>query len=63
MAKIPNQIGHQGHHRPEKNCTCEVMGVKQNQACRQVCTVGMADDNQSSRTEPVSFGSGADELR
>jgi hypothetical protein len=39
------------------------MRMKQNQAGCEVCAVGMADDNQPSRAEPVSFGSGADELR
>jgi len=37
--------------------------MKQNQAGREVCTIGIANDNQSSRAEPVSLGSGADELR
>ena len=37
--------------------------MKHNQAGREVCTIGMADHNQSSRAEPVSFGNGADELR
>jgi hypothetical protein len=63
MAEISNYLGYQRHHHPEKNCTSNVMRMKQNQTGREVCTVGIADDNQSSRTEPISFGSGADELR
>jgi hypothetical protein len=39
------------------------MRMKQNQTRGQVCAIRMPNDNQSSRAEPISFGSGADELR
>jgi hypothetical protein len=63
IAKVPNYLGNQRYSHSEKNRTCKVMRMKQNQAGCEVCTIGIANDNQSSRTEPVSFGSGADELR
>jgi hypothetical protein len=62
MAKIPNQIGYQGHHSPEKNCTCEVMGVKQNQTGGEICAIRIAHDNQTSSVEIVSLGGSVDKL-
>jgi hypothetical protein len=63
IAKVPNYFGNQRYSHSEKNRACKIMRMKKNQAGCEVCTVGMADHNQSSRTDPVSFGSGADELR
>src|SRR5437868_8476917 len=53
--------GNKGTITGEENCACKEMGVKQNQTCREVCTVGIGDDH--SLTEPISFEGGADELR
>jgi len=63
MAEVPNYLGNQWYHHVKEHRSFEVTPIDQNLASREVCTVGMADDNQSSCTEPVSFGSGADELR
>jgi hypothetical protein len=63
IAKVPNYLGNQRYGHSEKNRTCKVMRMKQNQTRGEVCTIRMPNDNQSSRAEPISFGSGADELR
>jgi hypothetical protein len=63
MAKVPNYLRYQGHHRSEENCACEVMRVKQNQARGEVRAVCVTNHNQLPLAEPVSFGSSTDELR
>jgi hypothetical protein len=62
IAKIPNYVGSEGHHRSEEHGSREIMWVEQNQTGCDVRPVGITNGNQFLRAEMVSLRSLFDEL-
>src|SRR3954464_7545014 len=62
MAEVANEFRNKWHHCPKKHRCSHGVRVKQNQAAADVSPIGIADDDQPSLAEPVSFCSSIDEL-